>query len=252
VELLEPADFDARPDLVKGYVGPQGASGSGPAFRYYADPRIAVGTAWVTGANRPDRHARHVVAGRDFVVERYLDVATVLSGDPCPRCGSPLSVERGIEIGHIFQLGRRFADTFGLDALGSDGHPIRITMGSYGIGVSRAVAAVAEQSADAAGLCWPAGIAPFDVHLVPVGRAGQPEAAEQLAQKMAAAGLRVLLDDRPVSAGVKFADADLLGMPTIVIVGKALIEGQVEVKDRRTGERRRARVDTVVSELAAS
>ena len=252
VDLLEPADFDARPDLVKGYVGPQGASGSGPAFRYYADPRIAVGTAWVTGANRPDRHARHVVAGRDFVVERYLDVATVLSGDPCPRCGSPLSVERGIEIGHIFQLGRRFADTFGLDALGSDGHPIRITMGSYGIGVSRAVAAVAEQSADAAGLCWPAGIAPFDVHLVPVGRAGQPEAAEQLAQKMAAAGLRVLLDDRPVSAGVKFADADLLGMPTIVIVGKALIEGQVEVKDRRTGERRRARADTVVSELAAS
>jgi len=244
VELLEQADFDARPELVKGYVGPQGGG-----FRFYADSRVAKGTAWVTGANEPNRHARNVVAGRDFTVERYLDVATMHDGDPCPRCGAPLSIGRGIEIGHIFQLGRRFADTFGLDASGPDGTPIRITMGSYGIGVTRAVAAVAEQTADDAGLCWPREIAPYDVHLIAVGKTGQLEAAEKLAAEAESAGLRVLLDDRPGSAGVKFADADLIGMPTIVVVGKALQDGEVEVKDRRSGERRRVALDAVVAEL---
>jgi prolyl-tRNA synthetase len=244
VTMVEQADFDAHPELVKGYVGPQGL-----ALRCLADPRVAPGTVWVTGANAKDRHARNVVCGRDFTVEEYVDVATVLPGDPCPACGSPLSIDRGIEIGHIFQLGRRFADVFGLDALGPDGQPIRVTMGSYGIGVSRAVASVAEQTSDAVGLCWPASVAPYDVHVVAVGKAGQAEAAEKVAAELEAAGRRVLLDDRDASAGVKFADADLLGMPTIVVVGKALIDGEVEVKDRRSGERRRVAVDAVAASV---
>ena len=248
VEPFEAADFAARPDLVKGYVGPQGMAGT--AFRYFADPRVAPGTSWVTGANVVDRHARNVVAGRDFAVDRYLDLATMLVGDPCPRCGSPLSIDRGIEIGHIFQLGRRFTDTFGLDVTGPAGTPVRLTMGSYGIGVSRAVAAIAEQTADDAGLSWPDSVAPYDVHVVPVGKGDQPAVAERLAAELAAAGLSVLLDDRGGAAGVAFADADLIGVPTIVVVGKALAEGEVEVKDRRSGERRRVAVGHLVAELA--
>ena len=247
VEPFEAADFAARPDLVKGYVGPQGMAGT--TFRYLADPRVAPGTAWVTGANRPDHHARNVVAGRDFTVERYVEVATMLPGDPCPRCGAPLSIDRGIEVGHIFQLGRKYADAFSLDALGPDGQPIRVTMGSYGIGVSRAVAAVAEQTADAAGLCWPRSISPYDVHMVAIGTSGQLEATEKLAAEAEAAGMRVLVDDREVSAGVKFADADLLGVPTIVVIGKALKDGEVEIKDRRSGRRRRVPVGELTATL---
>ncbi|MEP6463185.1 MAG: proline--tRNA ligase [Frankiaceae bacterium] len=252
VELLEQADFDARPELVEGYVGPQNPAGTLRPFRFYADPRVAPGTAWVTGANARDNHARNVVAGRDFTVDGYLNVATMLPGDPCPRCGAALSIDRGIEIGHIFQLGRKFTDTFSLDASGPDGQPIRITMGSYGVGVTRAVAAIAEQTADDNGLCWPAEISPYHVHLVAVGKSGQLEAAEKLAADAEDAGLRVLLDDRTVSAGVKFADADLIGTPTIVVIGKALVDGEVEVKDRRSGERRRVRLDAVVAELTTA
>jgi prolyl-tRNA synthetase len=252
VEPLEQADFDVRPELVKGYVGPQDRAGTVRPFRFYADPRVAANTAWVTGANAAGHHARHVVAGRDFTVDRYLDVATMLPGDPCPRCGSPMSIDRGIEIGHIFQLGRRFTDTFSLDVLGSVGQPIRVTMGSYGVGVSRAVAAIAEQTADAAGLCWPAEIAPYDVHLLAVGKAGQLAAAERLAEELSAAGLRVLLDDRTASAGVKFADADLVGIPIIVVLGKALIDGEVEIKSRRSGERRRVALAAVLAELSSA
>jgi prolyl-tRNA synthetase len=241
---FDAADFVAHPELVRGYVGPQGAP-----VTYYADRRIAPGTAWVTGANKPDTHVTNAVVGRDFTVERYLDVADVEPGDPCPRCGSPLALDRAIEIGHIFQLGRKYTDAFSFDVLGPNGTPQRVTMGSYGIGVSRAVAAILEQNHDDRGPIWPAAVAPADVHVVAVGKAGQREAAEQLAGRLADAGRRVLLDDRGVSAGVAFADADLLGMPTIVVVGKSLADGEVEVKDRRSGERRRVALDAVVDEL---
>lgn len=150
VELVTAEDFTDRPDLVRGYVGPQGLD----KVRYLADPRVAPGTAWVTGANRADTHARNVVCGRDFEVDQYLDVVVVEPGDPCPNCGAGLRLDRAIEIGHIFQLGRKYADAFGLDVLGKEGKPVRVTMGSYGIGVSRAVAALAEQTADERGLCW--------------------------------------------------------------------------------------------------
>jgi prolyl-tRNA synthetase len=245
VRLLEAADFAARPELVRGYVGPQGLAGK--AFRYLADPRVAPGTAWVTGANAVDRHARNVVAGRDFTVGGYVDVVTVLAGDPCPRCGGPLALSRGVEVGHVFQLGRKYADAFGLDVPGPDDAPVRLTMGSYGIGVSRAVAVVAEQHHDERGLVWPREVSPYDVHVVPVGRGDQPAHARDLAARLDASGLRVLLDDRPdASAGVKLTDAELLGVPTIVVVGRRAGEGVVEVRDRRAGSATEVTLDDVV------
>ncbi len=250
-ELLTEADFAARPDLVKGYVGPQGLAGV--AFRYLADPRVAPGTSWVTGANAEGRHARHVVVGRDFAVERYVDVVVVEDGDPCPACGGGLRLDRGIEIGHIFQLGRRYADAFSLDVLGRDGRPVRVTMGSYGIGVSRVVAAIAEQHHDGSGLCWPSEVAPADVHLVATGRDDAVfAAAEAIAAEAAAAGLQVLFDDRrATSAGVKFADAELIGVPTIVVVGRGLADGTIEVRDRRSGERRTVAPAAAVEAIVA-
>ncbi|MEW1548505.1 proline--tRNA ligase [Streptomyces tsukubensis] len=234
VELVTADDFTGRPDLVRGYVGPQGLD----KVRYLADPRIAAGTAWITGANEEGFHARNVVAGRDFEVDQYLDVVVVEEGDPCPKCGHGLKLDRAIEIGHIFQLGRKYADAFQLDVLGRNGKPERVTMGSYGIGVSRAVAALAEQTADEQGLCWPAEIAPADVHVVAAGKAAQTEFALEAAEQLAAAGLRVLVDERPgVSPGVKFTDAELIGVPKILVAGRRVAEGVVELKDRRTGER---------------
>ncbi|WP_116214163.1 proline--tRNA ligase [Streptomyces olivoreticuli] len=233
VELVTAEDFADRPDLVRGYVGPQGLT-----VCYIADPRVAPGTAWITGANKADTHARNVVCGRDFKVDRYLDVVVVRPGDPCPRCGAGLEIGRAIEIGHIFQLGRKYADTFGLDVLGQQGKPVRVTMGSYGIGVSRAVAALAEQTHDGAGLCWPREIAPADVHVVAAGKALQTELALDIAEKLGASGVRVLVDDRAgVSPGVKFTDAELIGVPTILVVGRGAADGVVELKDRRTGAR---------------
>lgn len=227
-------DFASHPDLVKGYIGPQGIK-----IRYLADPRVATGTVWLTGANEPGRHATNVVAGRDFTPDGTIEAAEVRAGDPCAACGEgTLTMRRGIEIGHIFQLGRRYTDAFKVDVLGSDGKPVRPTMGSYGIGVSRAVAAVAEQHHDERGLVWPAAIAPADVHIVAAGKDGQVEAALELGATLSRAGLRVLVDDRPnISAGVKFTDAELIGIPRSVVVGRRLSEGWVEVRDRRTQKR---------------
>ncbi|MCQ4084554.1 proline--tRNA ligase [Streptomyces sp. RB6PN25] len=248
VELVTAEDFEGRPDLVRGYIGPQ----HGRTFRYLADPRIAPGTAWITGANKPGRHARNVVCGRDFEVDQYLDVVVVEPGDPCPRCGAGLEIGRAIEIGHIFQLGRKYTDAFELDVLGKEGKPVRVTMGSYGIGISRAVAALAEQTADDQGLCWPREVAPADVHVVAAGKAAQTDLALDVAGKLEAAGVRVLVDDRAgVSPGVKFTDAELIGVPTILVVGRRAAEGIVELKDRRTGEREEVTVETALARLSA-
>ncbi len=228
-------DFAARPDLVKGYLGPQGL-----ALRYLADPRVAPGTAWLTGANEPGRHATSVVAGRDFTPDGTIEAAEVRAGDPCPACGAgELTIRRGIEIAHIFHLGRRYTDAFAVDVLGADGRPVRPTMGCYGIGLSRAVAAIAEQHHDHRGLLWPEEVAPADVHVIAAGREGQLDAARALAAELVARGLRVLLDDRPgTSAGVKFTDAELIGIRRIVVVGRRLPEGYAEVRDRHTDARR--------------
>ncbi|MEP6695941.1 MAG: proline--tRNA ligase [Pseudonocardiales bacterium] len=248
VAQAEPADLAREPRLVKGYIGPQSLGDIG--VRYLVDPLVVPGSAWVTGANEADRHAAFVVRGRDFTPDGEIGAVEIRDGDRCARCGGALVIARGIEIGHIFQLGRKFADAFGLDALGPDGRPIRITMGSYGIGVSRAVAALAEQHHDEQGLCWPREIAPADVHLVAAGKSEQIEAALRLAEQMQAAGLRVLVDDRAgMSPGVKFTDAELIGTPTIVVVGRRLGEGIVEVRDRAAGEREDVALTDVVGWL---
>jgi len=242
-------DFTSRPDLVKGYIGPQGIKA-----RYLADPRVAPGTAWLTGANESGRHAVNVVAGRDFTPDGTVEAAEVWAGDPCPACGAgALTIRRGIEIGHIFQLGRRYTDAFKLDVLAADGKPVRPTMGSYGIGVSRAVAAIAEQHHDERGLIWPDEVAPADVHIVAAGKDGQVEAALTLAAELVAAGLRVLVDDRPqVSAGVKFTDAELIGIARSVVVGRRLREGYVETRDRRTGEVNEVPVTDILRVITAA
>ncbi|MCX5151347.1 proline--tRNA ligase [Streptomyces sp. NPDC048550] len=246
VELVTAEDFVDRPDLVRGYVGPQGLG----KVRYLADPRVAPGTSWVTGANRENTHARNVVCGRDFEVDQYLDVVVVEPGDPCPRCGAGLRLDRAIEIGHIFQLGRKYADAFGLDVLGREGKPVRVTMGSYGIGVSRAVAALAEQTADARGLAWPAAVAPADVHVVAAGKAVPLALAEQAAEALAGSGLRVLLDDRPgLSPGVKLTDAELIGVPWILVAGRRSADEVVELQHRATGTREELPLSEALSRL---
>jgi len=248
VALLDDADFAAHSFLVKGYIGPGALAANGVPF--LVDPRIVAGTAWVTGADKVDHHVVDLVCGRDFTPDGTIEAAEVRPGDPAPDGSGPLEAARGIEIGHIFQLGRKFADAFGLDALGPDAKPIRITMGSYGIGVSRLVGAIAEQSHDDAGLIWPRSVAPFDVHVVIAGKSEEITAGgERLAAELDAAGVQVLLDDRKASPGVKFADAELVGVPTIVVVGRGLAGGVVEVKDRRTGERTEVPVDDAVAHL---
>ncbi|MFF9848330.1 proline--tRNA ligase [Streptomyces litmocidini] len=248
VELVTEEDFAQRTDLVRGYVGPQGLE----KVTYIADPRVAPGTAWITGANKEGTHAKNVVAGRDFEVSEYVDVVVVQEGDPCPKCGTGLKLDRAIEIGHIFQLGRKYADALKLDVLGQNGKPVRVTMGSYGIGVSRAVAALAEQTADEKGLCWPSEVAPADVHVVAAGKALQTELALEVSEKLSAAGLRVLVDDRAgVSPGVKFTDAELMGVPKILVAGRRSGEGVVELKDRRTGEREELTVAEALTRLTS-
>lgn len=250
IRLFEEDDFAKNPGLIKGYVGPQDAKKFG--LTVYADPRIALGTAWVTGANKKDSHALNVVNGRDFDVDAYIESAEVRAGDACPSCASPVVIDRAIEIGHIFQLGRKYAQALDLTVLDSDGKSRVVTMGSYGIGVSRAVAALAEQTHDEIGLCWPAEIAPAKVHLVATGKDENPfNVAEEIATSLELKGISVMLDDRrDASPGVKFKDAELIGMPIIVIVGKALAEGNVEVRVRRTGKRLEIRLAEVVDEVA--
>ncbi|MER7460508.1 proline--tRNA ligase [Micromonospora sp. NPDC126480] len=241
--------WDEHPELVRGYLGPQVLAKLG--LRYLVDPRVVPGTTWLTGANEPGRHATNVVCGRDFVPDGTVEAAEVRPGDPCPRCETgELTLRRGIEIGHIFQLGRRYTDAFALDVLGPAGKPVRPTMGCYGIGVSRAVAAIAEQHHDERGLVWPTAVAPGDVHLVAAGKGPQLEAALHLGERLAAAGLRVLVDDRThVSAGVKFTDAELVGIPRTVVVGRRLVEGYAELRDRSTGERAELPLDGLVERL---
>ena len=244
-------DFAKHPGLVRGYIGPQVLAGL--KIRYLVDTRVTTGSAWVTGANEAGKHALNVVMGRDFTPDGTIPAAEVRDGDLCPVCSSLLAIDKGIEIGHVFQLGKKFADAFSLDVLGPEGKPVRVTMGSYGIGVSRAVAAIAEQSHDEAGLIWPRSIAPADVHVVIAGAGEQKEGGLALAQSLEDAGLAVLVDDRhKVSPGVAFKDAELIGIPTYVVVGKSYAaDGTIEIRDRRSGSSRTVAVGSAVSEIVA-
>ena len=251
---FEEADFASYPALVKGYIGPQALGLTNESgIRYLVDPRVVAGTAWITGANAKGRHVYDLVVERDFTPDGTIEVAEVREGDACPSCGGALTLARGIEIGHIFQLGRKYAEALDLKVLDEHGKLVTVTMGSYGIGVSRAVAAIAEQWHDEKGLVWPREVAPADVHLIATGKDEAAwEAAERLATDLEAQGIRVLFDDRRgVSPGVKFNDSELLGVPTIVVVGKRLADGYIEVKDRRTGDRTDVPVADIVDALVA-
>ncbi|WP_094292147.1 proline--tRNA ligase [Mycobacterium neumannii] len=235
--LLDDADFARYPFLVKGYIGPKALLANG--IRYLVDPRVVDGTSWITGADEPGKHVVGLVAGRDFVADGTIEAAEVRDGDPSPDGAGPLVSARGIEIGHIFQLGRKYTDAFEVDVLGENGKPVRLTMGSYGIGVSRLVAVIAEQHHDELGLRWPAEVSPFDVHLVIANKdAAAREGAEELASELDRRGIDVLLDDRTASPGVKFKDAELLGVPWLVVVGRGWADGVVELRNRFTGETR--------------
>ncbi|MCC2593294.1 proline--tRNA ligase [Tessaracoccus sp. OS52] len=264
---LEPAeaipfsaeDFQRYPALKLGFIGPVDVSGTAvlgeesvTRIRYVADPRIVAGTHWVTGANAADEHLSGVTAGRDFTPDGVLDVAEVREGDPAPDGSGPLTLARGIEMGHIFQLGRRYAEAMGLKVLDHNGKLVTVTMGSYGVGVSRAVAAVAEATSDEKGLSWPLELAPFQVQILATGKDQLVfEEADRIAAALSAAGLDVLVDDRKASPGVKFADAEIMGMPIIVVVGRGLADGVVEVRNRATGERMDVAVGDAVEAIAA-
>ena len=251
LRVFEEGDFAKHPQLVKGYIGPQDLKKTG--IRMYADPRVAPGTSWITGANKKNRHARFVVNGRDFTPDAYVEAAEVRAGDSCPECATEIIIDRAIEIGHIFQLGRKYADALNLTVLDQNGKSQVVTMGSYGIGVSRAVAAIAEQTSDEIGLNWPAEIAPAKVHIVATGKEDLPfDTALTLATELEAIGISVMLDDRrDVSAGVKFKDAELIGNPIIVVVGKALADGNVELRVRASGHKSDVSLTTAVSAIAA-
>ncbi|MET0467189.1 MAG: proline--tRNA ligase [Aeromicrobium sp.] len=251
IEPFDEAAFAKYPALAKGYIGP-GVLGTENAtgIRYLTDPRVVDGTSWITGADVHGSHVFDLVAGRDFTSDGTIEAAEVRAGDPAPDGSGPLELARGMEMGHIFQLGRKYAERLGLQVLDENGKLVTVTMGSYGIGVSRAVAAVVEGSYDESGIVWPKEVAPFDVHLVVAGKAPELfEGADAIVADLEAAGFDVLYDDRPkMSPGVKFKDAELIGVPTIVVVGKGLADGVVELKDRATGER----TDVPVGELVAT
>ncbi len=254
IEAFDEADFARYPALAKGYMGP-GVLGEDAksGIRFLLDPRVVDGTVWVTGADAPGRHVIGLVAGRDFAADGRIEAAEVRDGDECPNCGQRLETARGIEMAHIFQLGRKYAESLDLKVLDRNGKLVTVTMGSYGVGVSRAVAAVAEGSHDEFGLVWPREIAPADVHVVATGKAEEVFAkAGELTDALAQRGVLVIYDDRrKVSPGVKFKDAELIGVPTIVIVGKGLEAGTIEIKDRASGERREVPVDQIVDAVVS-
>ncbi len=245
VEPATEADFAKNPKLVKGYIGPWSAAGAvlgekaSSGIRYFLDPRVSDGTGWITGSNEHGRHVFGLVAGRDFTADGAVEVASVLAGDPAPDGSGPVELARGMEIGHVFQLGRKYAEALGLKVLDENGKQVTVTMGSYGIGVTRILAVIAEANHDEKGLIWPVEVSPFDVHVVAATKeAVVYQAAETLVADLESDGLDVLFDDRQkVSPGVKFGDAELIGVPVIVIVGKGAAEGNVELWDRRNGER---------------
>ncbi|AOY56257.1 proline--tRNA ligase [Candidatus Rhodoluna planktonica] len=257
VEPASEADFAANPELVKGYIGPVkngqqvlGIKGSSK-IRYLLDPRVVDGTAWITGANEDQKHVFDLVKGRDFDADGVVDIAEVRAGDPAPDGSGPLELARGIEIGHVFQLGRKYAEALGLQVLDENGKLVTVTMGSYGIGVTRLVAVLAEANNDEKGLIWPEAVSPADVYVVAAGKDDHVyAAAEQLVAQLESAGKTVIFDDRvKVSPGVKFGDAELIGVPNILIVGKGLEQGEVDLWNRRSGERRSVPLESAVAEL---
>ncbi|TDQ03688.1 MULTISPECIES: proline--tRNA ligase [unclassified Leifsonia] len=259
VEAATDEDFAKHPGLVKGYIGPWSAEGpvlgeeSATGIRYVVDPRVVDGSGWITGANIEGKHVFGLVAGRDFGWDGVVEAAEVKAGDPAPDGSGPVELARGMEIGHVFQLGRKYAEALGLKVLDENGKLVTVTMGSYGIGVTRILAIIAEENNDDRGLVWPESVSPFDVHVVAAGREQVAyDVAEEVVAQLEDARLDVLYDDRPkVSPGVKFGDAELIGIPRVLVVGRGAAEGEVELWDRRSGDRRTLSIAEAVAELTA-
>ena len=249
VEAATEEDFKKYPELVKGYIGPK--AGGFEGIKYYVDPRVVTGTSWVTGANVEGKHVFGLVYGRDFEADGIKDIAEVRAGDPAPDGSGPLELARGIEIGHVFQLGRKYADALDLKVLDENGKLVTVTMGSYGIGVTRLVAVLAEANRDEKGLIWPDAVSPADVYIVAAGKEEENyAAAEALTAEFEALGKTVILDDRPkVSPGVKFGDAELIGVPYVIICGRGIANDEVDFWNRRTGERRTVPLNLAVLQL---
>lgn len=256
VEQATESDFAKNPQLVKGYIGPTKAGKqflgekAESKLPYFVDPRVAKGTAWITGANENEKHVWNLTFGRDFEADGIADIAEIKPGDPAPDGSGPLELARGIEIGHVFQLGRKYAEALDLKVLDENGKLVTVTMGSYGIGVTRLVAVIAEQSHDDKGLIWPESVAPAQLHIVAAGKEDSIfAAAEKLAADAEAQGLSVILDDRKASPGVKFADAELLGMPWVIVCGRGIEQGEVELWERASGARQNLKLESALAEI---
>lgn len=247
-ELADEATIQRVTGTTPGFVGPVGLLED---VMILADQAIKGLSEIVVGANEKDFHFMHVQVDRDFKVSHYADLRNIQEGDACPRCGGMIQFTKGIEIGHVFKLGTRYSHSMNAKFLDKDGKEQPFIMGCYGIGVSRAVAAAVEQNHDENGIIWPVSIAPFHVHLIAVNMKDetQKEVAEQLYQGLREKRIEVLFDDRLERAGVKFKDADLLGIPVRVVVGSKAGQGMVEVKIRRSGESAEVAVNDVLSSI---
>jgi len=219
----------------------------------YGDYSLIGMVNFVAGGGRRDYHLRNVNWGRDFPVKEFLDISTVVGGDPCPKCGAPLIERRGIEVGHIFKLGTKYSEAMGATFVDESGFERPMVMGCYGIGITRVMAAAVEQSFDENGIIWHPSIAPYDVEVIPVNVRDEwmLGVAEEVSTILESEGFDVLLDDRQIGPGVKFKDADLIGIPIQVIVGRRAKERVVELKVRRSGERVERSVEQVLEAVRA-
>lgn len=234
VTLADAETIKALTGAPVGFAGPQGLEG----VKIIADKELHSGGNWVSGANQEDAHVVNLNLGRDFNVSQWADLRVASDGDPCPRSSGTLHARHGIEAGHIFKLGAKYSAAMGASYLDQSGKEQPVIMGTYGFGVTRVVGAIAEQFADADGLLWPATVAPFDVTLLCLNVDEDSDAADKLYKQLKELGLSVLYDDRPERAGVKFKDADLIGVPVQLVVGRGAKEGKVEIRQRGKGEKR--------------
>lgn len=236
--------------LHKGFIGPVNLP---EGIRLVCDESLRESKQWACGANEVDYHFTGACPERDFTVDEWADLVTVVAGDPCPHCGKPLSAARGIEVSQVFQLGTKYSEAMGATFMDEDGKEKPLIMGCYGVGVSRSLAAVVEQHNDEHGIVWPVSVAPYEVAVIPL----DPKKEEcatvcgQIVEGLCAEGIEVVVDDRDERPGFKFADNDLMGFPYQVVLGKrGLKNGTVELKDRATGEREDVAIDEIVAKVA--
>ncbi len=237
--------------LFKGFIGPVNLPAG---IKLVCDSSLKESKSWACGANEIDYHFTGACPDRDFTVDEWADLVTVLAGDPCPHCGKPLSAARGIEVSQVFQLGTKYSEAMGATFMDEDGKEKPLIMGCYGVGVSRTLAAIVEQHNDENGIIWPVSVAPYEVSVIPLDPKKEDCAAAtvKLVQELLEAGLDVVVDDRNERPGFKFADNDLMGFPYQIVIGKrGLKNGTFELKDRATGEREDISIDEAAAIVAA-